>query len=237
MTLVIAHRGASAYAPENTVAACELAVQMGADMIELDVQRTSDGELVVFHDETTERWDGRKRLASACSLAELRTLDIGGQQVATLAEICELARRRGIALNVELKQPDIVGPTVQMIYEFGLSKRVIISSFYEAALAELLRTAPQLERGYLMGTDTYRPDVRARELWPFLALKQVAARAWHPYFDLPAIEQIIPLVRKAGYAVNVWTIDDPTVMKHMIELGATGIITNKPDVARQVIPL
>jgi glycerophosphoryl diester phosphodiesterase len=235
MPLVIAHRGASAYAPENTLAACELAVQMGADMIELDVQRTSDGELVVFHDDTTERWDGKKRLVGMCSLSELLTLDIGGERVATLAEVFELTRRTGIALNVELKQPDIVAPSVQMIHEFGIAKKVIISSFYQAALAELFRTAPHIERGYLMGTDTYRFDVRARELWPFLALKRVEAHAWHPYFDLPAIEQIIPLVRKAGYAVNVWTVDDPAIMRHMIELGATGIITNKPDVARMII--
>lgn len=235
MALIIAHRGASAYAPENTLAACERAVDMGADMIELDVQRSRDGELVVFHDDTTERWDGQPRLASACSLAELLALDIGGEHVATLAEICELSRRTGIALNVELKQPDIVAPTVQMIHEFGIAKRVIVSSFYEAALAELLRTAPDIERGYLMGTDTYRLDVRAREFWPFLALKRVQAHAWHPYFDLPALDQVIPLARKAGYAVNVWTIDDPEVMERMVAYGATGIITNKPDVAREAI--
>ena len=63
MTLVIAHRGASAYAPENTLPAFELAVRQGADMLELDVQRSADGVLVVFHDDTTERWDGRKRMA------------------------------------------------------------------------------------------------------------------------------------------------------------------------------
>lgn len=235
MALIIAHRGASAYAPENTLAACELAVQMGADMIELDVQRSADGELVVFHDDTTERWDGRPRPVRSCSLAELRRLDIGGQQIATLAEICELARQGGIALNVELKQPDIVAPTVNLLHEFGIAQRVIISSFYERALAELLRSAPDIERGYLMGTQSLRPDVRARELWPFLALKRVAAHAWHPYYDLPAVDQIIPLVRRAGYAVNVWTVDDLEAIRHMAACGATGIITNKPDLAREAL--
>ena len=88
MTLVIAHRGASAYAPENTMPAFELAVRQGADMLELDVLRSADGALVVFHDDTTERWDGRRRLAAGCTLAELRQLDIGGERVATLAEVC-----------------------------------------------------------------------------------------------------------------------------------------------------
>jgi len=103
MTRVIAHRGASAYAPENTLLAFELAARQGADMIELDVQRSADGVLVIFHDDTTERWDGRARLASACTLAELLTLDIGGAKVATLAETCVFAREQGMRMNVELK--------------------------------------------------------------------------------------------------------------------------------------
>ena len=92
MTLVIAHRGASAYAPENTIAAFELAHRQGADMIELDVQQSADGVLVVFHDDTTERWDGQKRLVTDCTLAELQALDIGGEKVITLAEACAFAR-------------------------------------------------------------------------------------------------------------------------------------------------
>src|ERR671929_155263 len=74
MPLVIAHRGASAYAPENTMPAFELAVRQGADMLELDVQRSADDVLVVFHDDTTERWDGKKRLVASCTLAELQVM-------------------------------------------------------------------------------------------------------------------------------------------------------------------
>src|SRR5262249_8064146 len=103
MTLVIAHRGASAYAPENTLPAVGLAAREGGDMIELDGQRSADGELVVFHDNTTERWDGRERLARDCTLAELLALDIAGAKVATLAETCAFARERNMRMNVELK--------------------------------------------------------------------------------------------------------------------------------------
>src|SRR5829696_6005747 len=115
MTLVIAHRGASAYAPENTMPAFELAVRQGADLIELDVQRSADGVLVVFHDDTTERWDGRRRLAAACSLAELRALDIGGERVATLAETCAFAREHGLRMNVELKGAGFSADVGQML--------------------------------------------------------------------------------------------------------------------------
>jgi glycerophosphoryl diester phosphodiesterase len=86
-----------------------------------------------------------------------------------------------------------------------------------------------------MGTDTYRPNVRARELWPFFALRSVEAVAWHPYHDLPAIERVLPLVRRAGYQVNAWTVDDPQRIRALVALGATGIITNRPDVAREAL--
>src|SRR2546429_8041733 len=103
MPLVIAHRGASAYAPENTMPAFELAVRQGADMLELDVQRSADGVLVVFHDDTTERWNGRARPVSMCTLAELRALDIGGARGATPVEGGSLARARGARPHVEIK--------------------------------------------------------------------------------------------------------------------------------------
>ncbi len=230
--LIIAHRGASAYAPENTLAAFVLALDQRADMIELDVQRSADGELVVFHDATTERWNGQPIPTNACTLAELRALDIGGERVATLAETCAFARQTGITLNVELKQPDIVAQTVALLHDYGIAQQTIISSFYPLALRELLRVAPDIRRGYLMGNRTYRPDVRMRELWPFLALRQIQAAAWHPTYELPLVQQVIPLVRRAGYAVHVWTVDDPALMQTLAECGATGIITNRPDVAR-----
>ncbi|MGB9633837.1 MAG: glycerophosphodiester phosphodiesterase, partial [Chloroflexaceae bacterium] len=79
------------------------------------------------------------------------------------------------------------------------------------------------------------PSVRARELWPFFALRAVEAVAWHPYYDLPCLDWLIPLVRRAGYQVNVWTVDEPERMRTLAALGATGIITNRPDLARQVL--
>lgn len=233
--LVIAHRGASAYAPENTLAAFELAYRQGADMLELDVQRTSDGHLVVFHDPTTARWDAPPRPVSACTLADLRTLDIDGERVATLAEVCAFTRDTGMMLNVELKQADISAQTVMLLRDHAIAERVIISSFHATALKELQQIAPDIRCAYLMGTQTYRLDVRARELWPFLALQQVRAAAWHPAYQLPALRQVLPLVRQSGYAVNVWTVDDPQLMQQLVAWGATGIITNRPDVARRVL--
>lgn len=235
MTLVIAHRGASAYAPENTMAAFDLAVRQRADMLELDVQRSSDGVLVVFHDDTTERWDGRRRLVTDCSFSELCAVDIGGERIATLAEVCVFARETGVRLNVEIKGLGIGAAVARMLSDQRITDQVLISSFEVGALREVRAADPQLPRAYLMGNDTCRPDVRFREVWPFFALRQIGARAWHPSCDLPLLFRIIPLVRRAGYRVHVWTVDDPALMRRLIALGTEGIITNTPDVLRGLL--
>jgi glycerophosphoryl diester phosphodiesterase len=111
----------------------------------------------------------------------------------------------------------------------------VVSSFVEAALHELAAADPAVRRAYLMGTRSYRPDIRARELWPFFALRAVGAVAWHPSAELPALLPIIPLVRRAGYAVNVWTVDDPAEMRRLAAAGASGIISNKPDLCRAAL--
>ncbi|NTU80743.1 MAG: glycerophosphodiester phosphodiesterase [Chloroflexales bacterium] len=235
MTLIIAHRGASAYAPENTLAAFALAHSQGAQMIELDVQPTADGRLAVFHDDTTERWDGQPRAVSSCTLAELGRLDIRGERVPALEEALAFAARTGIALNIELKTAGIGARCAALLREFGVVEQVLVSSFVAAALRELRAAAPEVRRAYLMGTDTRRPDVRARELWPFFALRSVEATAWHPYAELPLLDRVIPLVRRAGYQVHVWTVDSPERMRELAAAGASGIITNRPDLARAAL--
>jgi glycerophosphoryl diester phosphodiesterase len=235
MTLVIAHRGASAYAPENTMPAFELAVRQGADMLELDVQRTADGALAIFHDDTTERWDGRQRLAADCTLTELQALDIGGAKVATLAEVCAFARERGVRLNVELKGAGFGADVARMLRAERVEELVLISSFEEAALMEFAAASPNLPRAYLMGTETYRPDVRARESWPFGALRRTESAAWHPAYQLPMLTWLIPRVRRAGFQVNVWTVDDVQWMHKLVALRVDGIITDTPDVLRGLI--
>jgi glycerophosphoryl diester phosphodiesterase len=235
MTLVIAHRGASAYAPENTLPAFALAAQQGADMIELDVQRSADGALVIFHDDTTERWDGRQRLARDCTLADLLALDIGGARVATLAETCAFAREHGMRMNVELKGIGFGAEVARMLRDERVEELVLISSFEEQALIEFAAASPALPRAYLMGTETYNPIVRAREGWPFGALRRTGSAAWHPSYELPLLTWLIPRVRRAGFQVNVWTVDDPAWMRKLVTLGVEGIITNTPDVLREML--
>lgn len=235
MTLVIAHRGASAYAPENTLRAFELAARQGADMCELDVQRTADGVLVVFHDDTTARWEAQGRPVTHCTLADLRQLDIGGERVATLAEVCSFARERGMRLNVELKMRGIGADVVRLVHHERVSDQVLISSFWDEALAEIAAVAPGMPRALLMGIPTFRPDVRLRESWPFLDLKRVGAVAWHPAWQIPLLDHVAPIVRRAGYRVHVWTVNDPDDMRRFLVLGVDGIITDTPDVLHSLL--
>lgn len=235
MTLVIAHRGASAYAPENTMPAFELAVQLKADMLELDVQRSADGVLVCYHDFTTGRWDGQQRRATDCTLAELQQLDIGGARIATLAEVCAFARETGVQLNVEIKGLGLGEDIAAMLREERIEEQVLISSFSTIALHEIEQAAAHLPRAYLMGTRTLSPGIRFRESWPFRALRRANCSAWHPVYRIPLLRRIMPRIRRAGFTVNVWTVNEVEMMERLLRVGVDGIITDVPDVLRNVM--
>lgn len=234
-TQLIAHRGASAEAPENTLPAFALALQQGAQMIEFDVRPTSDGQVVVFHDDTTARWDGQDRAIAALTLREVRQLDIGGAQVPTLDEVCAWAADTGIGLNVELKVAGIEAEVARIVGRHGVGQQVIVSSFDLVALETMRAVAPELKLGALMGSDTLAPAVRLREAWPLPVLRRLHARAWHPAWQLQLLDRLVPQVRQAGYAVYVWTVDDPAVMRRLLRLQVDGIMTNRPALLRQVI--
>lgn len=235
MTLVIAHRGASAYAPENTLRAFELAAEQGAEMCELDVQPTADGTIVVFHDHTTERWNGQPRSVQQMTLAELQQVDIGGERAPTLAEVCDFARSRNMRLNVELKGPGFARAVADVIRDTRSEDLVIISSFWVEALREMASAAAHIPRGYLMGIRTLRPRIRLRESWPFRALRREGVQAWHPAYQLPLLRSMVPRVRAQGYRVHVWTVNEPLEMQRLLALHVDGIITDRPDVLRKLI--
>jgi glycerophosphoryl diester phosphodiesterase len=138
-------------------------------------------------------------------------------------------------MNVELKAAGFGADVARMLRAERVEELVLFSSFVEAALHELAAASPRIPRAYLMGNDTGRPDVRFREAWPFGALRRTGAAAWHPTAELPLINMLIPRVRRAGYQVNVWTVDDPAMMRSLIALGVDGIITNMPDVLRETL--
>jgi glycerophosphoryl diester phosphodiesterase len=241
-TLNIAHRGASAAAPANTLAAFEKAIELGADGIELDVHLSADGVPVVIHDAAVDATtDGNGRVAEM-TLAQLKQLDAGswfdpafaGERIPTLEEVLEAVESR-LLLNVELKSTGLWGDeleqaVVAQVKQSGLDERVLFSSFNPFSLRRIKRIAPHIPIGLL-----YVPSLPLF-LYQVLLAALVPHEACHPgYATVDA--RYIAWARKRGYQVNVWTVDDPDEMRRLIGLGVDGVITNVPDVLRSVLEM
>ncbi|MBI5305082.1 MAG: glycerophosphodiester phosphodiesterase [Chloroflexi bacterium] len=239
--LVLGHRGASAYAPENTLAAFNLAFEMGADGIELDVTLTKDGVPIVIHDDTVDRTTNGKGAAKELTLAEIKQLDASytfekyrgaTPRVPTLAEVLRAVGNRGL-VNIELKsatlQTDGVEAAVLAVIEdTRTTENVIISSFNPMALARMYDLNPRLPRGLL-----YAPQlpIYLRRAW----LRPLARpTAMHPHWS-QVTRQFATWAQHKGLQINTWTVDEPAEMQRLIALGVNAIITNKPDVLRQVV--
>ncbi|MFB7833751.1 glycerophosphodiester phosphodiesterase [Streptomyces sp. NPDC056056] len=228
---VIAHRGASSAAPENTLIAGEVARRGGAVWIENDVQPSEDGVPYVLHDATVDRTtDGTGPIRSLTS-AELDSLDAGswfapafaGVHVPTLeAQLADL-RQRGGKLLLEVKGQhsyDQVRRIVELVREQGMSDRVFVQSFEVTHLRYVHELAPELPLGLLRDTLDADPVAVAEDL--HLASYNPSDRA------LSSRPGIIGDLHAAGVAVNVWTVDTPARWKALDALGVDGIITNRP---------
>ena len=245
-TLNIAHRGASAAAPPNTLAAFKKAVELGADGIEFDVHFSADGVPVVIHDFTVDATtDGSGRVADL-TLAQLKQLDAGtrfdpaftGERIPTLDEVLEaVSGRRGwggeLLLNVELKTTSpgdngLERAVITLVEQHSLSRRVLFSSFNPFSLRRAKRIAPHIPVGLLYDQGLSLPLRRA---WlAFLAPHE----ARHPHYKM-VDARYMAWARRRGYRVNTWTVDDPAEMRRLVGLGVNGIITNVPDVLRSVL--
>jgi glycerophosphoryl diester phosphodiesterase len=231
LTLVIAHRGASAERPENTLPAFELAVAQRADMIETDLHRTRDGAVVVTHDEDLAGLGGRGEIADA-SLPEVRALDAGGGcPVPTLDEVLDAFGAR-IPFNLELKSgrrapyPELERQAVEAVERRGLLARTLFSSFDDRVLARLRERGPGVRLGVLVSG-------RAPERWPQRA-RDVGAEAVHLWRGLASAEAL-RTARAEGLALHVYTVDAPDEMRRLLDLGVDGLFTNHPARLRALV--
>ena len=230
--LNIAHRGASARFPENTLAAFRAAIEAGADMCELDVQITRDGALAVIHDDKVDRTTDGNGAVAAYSLAELKRLDAGvrfgsqfkGEPVPTLEEVFDLMAGR-CGLNIELKAPGVELGVSELIRRRGAIGSSLVSSFDWEALARLRHMAPEIRVGPLASR------------WPARLLgaaTEMKADAIHPRFDI-VTEDLCVAAHCRGINVYTWTVDEPAVMRKLIADGVDGIMTNYPERLAQVM--
>jgi glycerophosphoryl diester phosphodiesterase len=239
--LNLAHRGASAVTPPNTLAAFEKAAELGADGVELDVHLSADGVPVVIHDFTVDgTTDGTGRV-DHLALAQLRELDAGssfdpmfrGERIPTLEQVLETVGRH-LLLNIELKTTSLWDnglerAVVAQVENHGLDDgRVLFSSFNHIALRRAKKIAPHIPVGLLHAPDLPLP---LRQLWlsPF-----VPHEARHPKHTMVNTAYVTQAHRR-DLLVNTWTVDEPVEMIRLIDLGVDCIITNRPDVLRPII--
>jgi glycerophosphoryl diester phosphodiesterase len=226
--LNIAHRGASGHglAPENTLAAFRLAMDIGADLIELDVHRSKDEKIVVIHDDSLDRTTDRKGSVRDLNFREIMSADAGeGQRVPLLAEALELMHDRAMVL-LEIKPNDITGDVIQQIRDCDAADHVIIQSFHPEVVVESFALAPGIPRGLLIGGGD---DFAARTC-------SVGAGLVVPSFNL-LNEETVGNVRLRGLGLWTYTIDEPDQMREAVDLGVDGIITNQPDRLKSVLAM
>ena len=230
--LVLGHRGASADAPENTLAAFRLAMAQGADGVELDAWRCASGEVVVAHDEDARRVAAADLRIPDAPLAALRALDVGawkgerfrGERIPLLAEVLEALPRA--VVNVELKSRGrdlrLAEAAAAVIAAAGAAGRVVVSSFDWRLLVAFRLAAPRIPIGLL-----FEPEGAWRARLA-LAIPLLGPSALHPERTLVTPERARRWAARR-LAVNVWTVDEPEEARRLAALGATAVITNVPE--------
>ena len=232
--LVWAHRGASGYAPENTLPAFKMAADMKADGVELDVQLTKDDVIVVCHDERIDRTsNGAGRIADL-TLDELRKFDFCNKNLAyestkipTMEEVFDLLEATGLTINIELKTgeifyPDLEEKIVALTRKKGWQDRVIYSSFNHYSIMKIKEIDPEAKTGFLYADGTLNMPGYAAEN---------EVNALHPAFYNLQYEGYMEDCAMYDIDVNVWTVNSEKDMLRCKELGVNAVITNYPDKA------
>lgn len=230
--LVWAHRGASGYCPENTLPAFKKAAKLGADGVELDVQLTKDGELVVCHDETVDRTSNGKGWIKDMTLAELRSLDFScgneeyaGVTIPTMREVLELLAPTELTINIELKTgivfyPGIEEKLLSLVKEYQSEDKVIYSSFNHYTVKRIGELDSSAALGFLYADGTI--DM------PEYAIKH-GVKALHPALYNIRFPGFMEKCKQNGIAVNVWTVNTEEYMAMSCKAGVDAIISNYPD--------
>ena len=238
-TKVWAHRGASGYAPENTLEAFELAAKQKADGVELDVQLSKDGELVVIHDEIIDRVTDGKGKVKDYTVRELKSFkanqthpEYANSVIPTLAEVYDLLKPTGLEIHVELKTgiyfyPDIEKKLLKLAREKGMEEKLWYSSFNHYSLIRMKELEPSVRTGILYADGIVN-------VWDY-AKKTVGADALHPLYYNIQYPGYLEKTRALGLKTHAWTVNEEADMKALTKAGIEAIITNYPDKARKII--
>jgi glycerophosphoryl diester phosphodiesterase len=229
---VTAHRGSSKKAPENTLAALRQAIEDGADYIEIDVQTTKDGRVILLHDADFMRLAGDPRKLAELTLAEAQQIDLGrrfdprfaGEHAPTLAAAIETVRGRA-RLNIELKynrpDPKLIPAVLAVLERERFTEQCVLTSLSAHALAEVRRRNPKLRVGQIVTQSV--GNLMALDVDFFSVNRATLTGAF------------VERAHRAGKAVHVWTVNTAAVIHHVLDLGVDNLITDHPALARQVL--
>ena len=218
--LKIAHRGASGYAPENTLAAFEKAVALGVDMIEFDVRMTRDRELVIFHDSRISRVTNGKGSLKRYTYQQLSQFHVQGFPIPKLSDALAVIGDK-CQINIEIKQRGLADDIAAIVKNFNLHQKILISSFIHSELVRIRTVDRDLRVAVLLSSGaSCRSAIKLAKKLEAEALN-IPLNKCNPRF--------IRAVKNAGIKLNVWTIDEYEEISWLKELGIDGIYTNYPD--------
>ena len=236
---VIAHRGCSGRAPENTLAAIRQAIDVGADMVEIDVTMTADGHVILLHDETLDRTTDGVGAPTDMTLDEIRRLDAGswfgpeyaGERIPTLAEAFETVKGR-VLMNVEIKTEavahGVVPKVAAAINEHEMIDQVVVSSFSPEALRLMKITDPAIVTASLFNKELHT----GRD--PLEIIQEVGSRG----FNIAAkrvTEAMVERCRNHGFPVAVYTVNEPAELRRLKDMGVNAVFTDHPDLMIEVL--
>jgi glycerophosphoryl diester phosphodiesterase len=236
---IFAHRGASADAPENTMAAFKLAYDQGADAIELDAKLTADGQVVVMHDDTVDRTTNGSGSVKSLTLVDLLRLDAGSkfpplfksEKVPSLEQVFEALGRK-IFINVELTNysspmDDLTDKVVALVKKYNLEESVLLSSFNLIALIQARKLLPKVALGFLTFAGLAETALRSRlvRFGPLLALHA-------SYKDFTSY--LVQTSHQARSRIHVFTVNQPAEIQQLFKAGADGIFTGNPQLAIKI---
>ncbi|NOX66220.1 MAG: glycerophosphodiester phosphodiesterase [Chlorobi bacterium] len=243
---IIAHRGGSKLAPENTLAAYKNAIKLGVDMIEIDVHLSKDGKIIVIHDEKIDRTTNGKGTVKDMTLAEIRKYDAGGwfdekfkgEKIPTLDEVMETLNGK-VKLLIEIKDGDELYPglekkVVETIHKYNAVDWVIVQSFNENSVLRVRKMDPSITTFYLLGRNfgDFYSNVAKEVNAGDAVIKKYDGIA--PHYSMLDSEKV-KIFHKAGFKVFTWTVDKPEDMKKIINMNVDGIITNSPDKLKEIL--
>jgi len=230
---IIGHRGAAGHVHENTIASFVEALNLKADMVELDVRFTADEKLVLFHDEVIRATGGRSKLISKISFAELKEIaSTLGFALASLEELFDLLAKK-IPLVIEIKSAGFESELLNSMAHFNFCPQTVISSFHP----EILNRLNEIKCPYNIALIIGRGDLMTKKILNKRKLSELVTtlkiEALHLQGSIIS-EQLVASLKEMGIKIFAWTVDEPDSMKKLIRLGIDGIITNKPDILYNV---